>query len=93
MLVNSNYLFLTSFNKRTGDYKMLFRTRKEGNVVKDGEKVMKLNIAPDKSPYKTGLNMPYTKHNFRNKIKEELMPREIESILVQFKEGNKKLAF
>ena len=58
MLVNSNYLFLTSFNKRTGDYKMLFRTRKEGNVVKDGEKVMKLNIAPDKSPYKTGLNMP-----------------------------------
>ena len=63
MLVNSNYLFLTSFNKRTGDYKMLFRTRTEGNVDKDGEKVMKLNISPDKSPYKTGLSMPYTKHN------------------------------
>ena len=30
---------------------------------------------------------------FRNKIKEELMPREIESILVHFKEGNKTLAF
>ena len=30
---------------------------------------------------------------FRKKIKEELMPREIESILVHFKEGKKKLAF
>ena len=29
MLVNSNYIFLTPFNKRTGNYKILFRTRRE----------------------------------------------------------------
>ena len=64
----SNYRFLTPFNKRTGDYE-IFVNKKErnvllpkfhvrGKVVKDGERVMQLNIATDESPYKAELYLP-----------------------------------
>jgi hypothetical protein len=64
----SNYRLLTPFNKRTGEYE-IFVNKKErnvlapkfhvrGKVVKDGERVMQLNIATDESPYKAELYLP-----------------------------------